>query len=254
MRLLFVAPYVPLATKPRPYRLIEHLSRSHEIHLVAFELAPDTEYAARPDFQPLQRHCASITLLPLPRLRRYANVLGSVVSKWPARAAYYGRSQPATFLAQQADRLRVDGIHVDRLRIAGLCNDIALPKVVDATDCISDYLFQCARYVAAPARPAYLYEAAKTKVFEQHAALATADTSRSFADSVIRLLTDADARLEIGRQARRYARWRFHPALVTAQLDNIFGGLVSRPTAGTALPVSGGIRRDGRRSDEGLST
>ena len=35
MRLLFVTPYVPLATKPRPFHFIQHLAKSHEIHLVA---------------------------------------------------------------------------------------------------------------------------------------------------------------------------------------------------------------------------
>lgn len=172
MRLLFVAPYVPLATKPRPFRFIEHLSRSHEIHLVAFDVSPDAHYHDRPDFQRLKHLCASMTLLPLPRWRRYADVLSSITSATPARVAYYGRGRLDTSIARLAETLHVDAIHVDRLRLAPLCDLLMQPKVVDATDCISEYLSQCVPYVSPLARPAYTYEAAKTRAYERNAAQA----------------------------------------------------------------------------------
>jgi polysaccharide biosynthesis protein PslH len=172
MRLLFVAPYVPLATKPRPYRFIEHLSRSHEIHLVAFDIAPDARYQEREDFQRLKRLCASVTLLPLPRWQRYADVLLSIPSSTPARVAYYGRGRLDDHIAHLAETFQVDAIHVDRLRLAPLCDAVGLPKVVDATDCISEYLSQCVPHISPLIRPAYAYEAAKTRVYERRAALA----------------------------------------------------------------------------------
>src|SRR5262249_46934575 len=170
MRLLFVAPYIPLATKPRPYRFLQHLACLHEVHLVAFEVSPDAQYAERGDFQELRRLCASVTLLPLPRWLRYRNVLGSIPSTTPARVAYYGISKAAEDIGRIADRLRIDAIHVDRLRLAGVCATLPHPKVIDATDCISDYLTQCVRHVAPPLKAAYAFEAAKTVRYERVAA------------------------------------------------------------------------------------
>jgi polysaccharide biosynthesis protein PslH len=171
MKLLFVSPYVPLETKPRPYRFIEHLARRHDVHLVAFDVASDPEYTRRPDYQHLCGLCASMTLLPLPRYRRFAHVAGSVFSARPARVAYYGIRQVTSHIRRMADRLHVDAVHVDRLRLAELCASLSLPKVVDATDCISDYLRQCIRYAPPHMKPAYAYEAAKTVRFERRAAL-----------------------------------------------------------------------------------
>src|SRR5262249_30945020 len=166
----FVTPYIPLVTKPRPFRFLQHLARTHEVHLVAFEVAPEPRYAERSDFQELRRLCASLTLLPLPRWQRYRNVLGSIPSTTPARVAYYGSGQAAAEIAHITDRLRIDAIHVDRLRLAGVCASLRLPNVIDATDCTSDYLAQCVRHVAAPLKAAYAFEAAKTVRYERVAA------------------------------------------------------------------------------------
>lgn len=175
MRMLMVTPYVPLATKPRPYRLLRYLARHHEVHLLAFDVAPDRSYAKRPDFQELQRACASMTLIGLPQLQRYRNVALSLLSSLPARAAYYtgpaGR-RVREEIARQVETKGIDVIHVDRLRLAHLCSQAPLPKVVDATDCISEYLRQCVRYVPRHLKAAYALEAAKTARFERHAAAA----------------------------------------------------------------------------------
>src|SRR5262249_31954938 len=170
MRLLFVAPYIPLATKPRPFRFLQHLARTHEVHLVAFEVAPDARYAERSDFQELRNLCASMTLLPLPRWQRYRNVLGSIPTATPARVAYYGIPRVKEDVCRIADRLRIEVVHVDRLRLAGLGAALPQPKIVDATDCISDYLTQCMQQVAPPLKAAYAFEAAKTVRFERAAA------------------------------------------------------------------------------------
>jgi glycosyltransferase involved in cell wall biosynthesis len=170
MRLLFVTPYVPLATKPRPFRFIQHLAKSHEVHLIAFDLAASPNYHERTDFRDLERSCSSITLLPLPKWRRYANAAGSMLSPGPARVAYYGIERFRDQVQAKVEELRIDMIHVDRLRIAGLCAPLALPKVIDATDCISEYLWQCARYALPHLRPAYALEAMKTQRFERSAA------------------------------------------------------------------------------------
>lgn len=170
MKLLFVTPYLPLATKPRPFHFIEHLARAHEVHLVAFDPADGQLSPAREDYRALREWCASITCWPLPRLRRYRQVLASVPARTPARVAYYGleRYQPA--IAALARRLDVAAIHVDRLRLAPLCVSLPQPKLVDATDCISEYLRQCVPVVPPLHRPAYALERWKTARYEQLAA------------------------------------------------------------------------------------
>ncbi len=170
MRILMVTPYVPLATKPRPHRLLRYLAQHHELHLIAFDIAPDSGYRQRPDFAELRRACASVTMLTLPRPERYRNAALSVFTPLPARAAYYGRRLLTGEVLRLVESKGIDVIHVDQLRLAHLCATVPLPKVVDSADCVSEYLWQCARYVPAPLKAAYAFEAAKTVRFERAAA------------------------------------------------------------------------------------
>ncbi|MBF6590434.1 MAG: glycosyltransferase [Ktedonobacterales bacterium] len=170
MKLLFVTPYLPLATKPRPYRFIEHLSRSHEIHLVAFDPAPAPDDPPRADYLQLATCCASITRWPLPRWQRYWNVVTGLPSQRPARVGYYGLERYTHAVHELVERLNIDAIHVDRLRLADLCAALPVPKIIDATDCISAYLGQCGDQVPLHLKPAYAFERAKTVRFERGAA------------------------------------------------------------------------------------
>lgn len=169
MKLLFVTPYLPGITKSRPHNILKHLARSHEIHLVAFN--PASQGAReRADFLELSELCASVTILQLPRWRRYANVIGGLPTPTPARVGYYHGRRFSNHILAAAEYAAADAIWVDRLRIAGFCAQIPVPKVVDATDCISEYLRQCIPHMGPFLRPAYALEYQKTQRYERHAA------------------------------------------------------------------------------------
>lgn len=172
MRVLFVTPYVPLLTKPRPRRFIEHLARAHDIHLVAVHPGATEDIQEQPDFVALRRACASVTLVPLARLRRYANVVRGIPSRLPARVAYYNVAALREVMLRTAERHAVEAVHVDRLRLAPAAVSLDLPKIVDATDCLSDYHRQCMRYVHPALKPAYYVEYLKTRRYEHWAAAA----------------------------------------------------------------------------------
>ena len=169
MKLLFVTPYLPGITKSRPHNILKHLAHSHEVHLVAFN--PSSHGTReRADFLDLSELCASVSILRLPRWRRYANVIGSVPTSTPARVGYYHGPSFSSHILAAAEGIAADAIWVDRLRIADFCAQIPVPKVVDATDCISEYLRQCIPHVGPLLRPAYALEYLKTRRYERHAA------------------------------------------------------------------------------------
>ncbi|HEX6800278.1 MAG TPA: glycosyltransferase [Ktedonobacterales bacterium] len=172
MRVLFATPYVPSLTKPRPRRFIEHLARAHDIHLVAVHPGALEDIQDHPDFVALRRMCASVTLLPLARLRRYVNVMRGIPSRLPARVAYYNVATIREALLRTAERHAVEAVHVDRLRLAPAAISLDLPKIVDATDCLSDYHRQCMRYVHPALKPAYYVEYLKTRRYEHSAGAA----------------------------------------------------------------------------------
>jgi glycosyltransferase involved in cell wall biosynthesis len=166
MRILFIAPYTPLLTKPRPFNFILHLSQRHEIYLLCFEDLPQEVLMERPDYQHLRASCRYIEHVPLSRARQLFNCASSIPTGQPLRVAYYRSKYMRERILALIERHNIDVVHVDRSRLSGLVRDIPLPKVLDITDSISWYLAQCIQYVPLYLKPVYLFEFLKMRRYE----------------------------------------------------------------------------------------
>ena len=168
MRLLFLAPYTPLLTKPRPYNFILHLAQQHEVHLLCFEDIPEEKMVQYPDYQKLKSHCQSIDRIPIPTHKIALNLLrGLLMTGQPLRVNYYGVNFAQQRIQHIIDRYKIDAIHVDRSRFAGLASHINLPKVLDLTDSISLYLRQCRDIAPLYFKPLYHLELHRMLRYEQ---------------------------------------------------------------------------------------
>lgn len=166
MRILFIAPYTPLLTKPRPYQFILHLARQHEVYLLCVEDMPQGTPANRSDYQYLRARCRYIEHVPLSLARKVYNCALSLFTSQPMRVAYY----PLEYMRQRLERLvnqySIDVVYVDRSRLAHVARHIELPKVLDLTDSISWHLLQCLRYAPPYFKPIYLFEFLKVRRYE----------------------------------------------------------------------------------------
>lgn len=168
MRILFLAPYTPLLTKPRPYNFILHLAQQHEVHLLCFEDIPEAKLAEHPDYQKLKTHCQTIDRIPIPAYKIALNLMrGLLTSRKPLRVHYYGSNFAQERIQHTIERYKIDAIHVDRSRFAGLAANIDLPKILDLTDSISLYLRQCRDIAPLHFKPLYQLELNRMLRYEQ---------------------------------------------------------------------------------------
>ena len=168
MRLLVIAPYTPLLTKPRPYNFILHLAKQHEVYLVCLDDIAHEKLVKHPDYEELVAHCQHIERIPLSKVKILFNLAkGLVFSPMPLRVCYYGYQFARERILSIVCEYKIDAIHVDRSRFAGLVDGINLPKVLDLTDSISWYLEQCFTKAPLHFKPLYKLELARMRQYEK---------------------------------------------------------------------------------------
>ena len=168
MRILVIAPYTPLLTKPRPYNFILHLAQDHEVYLVCFEDIAEEKLLTHPDYEKLHTHCNYIKHIPLSKVKIFFNLVkGLVFSRMPLRVNFYGSQFAREFILNIVREHQIDAIHVDRSRFAGLVDGIDLPKVLDLTDSISWYLEQCLKNAPLYFKPLYKLELSRMRQYEK---------------------------------------------------------------------------------------
>ncbi|MDF1514101.1 MAG: glycosyltransferase [Anaerolineae bacterium] len=168
MRLLFIAPYTPLLTKPRPYNFLLHLAKKYEIYLLCFgDYSPD-QLANHPDYITLKANCQHIEHIPIAKSRIAWNLLsGTLFTDKPLRVSYYGPSFARERIRQIVRENKIDVIHVDRSRLAGLTQGIDIPKILDLTDSITWYIKQCLHRSSLHMKPVYLVEHMRMQHYEK---------------------------------------------------------------------------------------
>ena len=167
MRILVIAPYTPLLTKPRPYNFILHLAKKHKVYLLCFEDLPQEQLAKHPDYEILKSHCQYIERIPLSKAEILFNIgIGLLFSTRPLRVSYYGSQFAREHIRTIVEQHNIEAIHVDRSRFAGLVDSIDLPKVLDLTDSISWYLEQCLDKAPLHFKPLYQLELARMRRYE----------------------------------------------------------------------------------------
>jgi len=172
MRILFIAPYTPLLTKPRPYNFLLHLAQHHEVYLLSFGDFPLDKLERRQDYQNLKSHCQIIDHIPLAKSKIALNLAKGLFSSKPLRVAYYGHKFARERIRNLVRTYNIDAIHVDRSRFAGLASNIDLPKVLDLTDSITWYLEQCLSTAPLYLKPIYKLELSQMRRYEKSVGVA----------------------------------------------------------------------------------
>ena len=140
MKVLFIAnrfPYPPFrGDKLKIYNLCKRLSAKHELHLICFsENASDLQYKAE-----LENIYKSITIVPLPKLKSYANVLLGLFGKLPLQVNYFKSRRFQLALNQLLKQETFDAIHVQHLRMAQFAQQIqSTYTILDLPDAFSLY-------------------------------------------------------------------------------------------------------------------
>ncbi len=169
MRILFVCPYPLSPVKRRPLNFALHLARRHEVHLRVLA-RPDELRAYRrwsDSHALLAAACASVEMLPVSLPAIAAGSAAGVVRGDPLRVAYtVAHARYAAALNRQCAALRIDVVHVDRMRLARLATRLEPPAVVDLPDCMSWAVQEWSTAAAGARRLAYAAEAVRLRRFE----------------------------------------------------------------------------------------
>lgn len=157
MRILFVTPYVPSRIRVRPLQLIKALGSRHEISLVSL-LCEEYE---REMVKDVANYCASIDLIPLPKLRAYANCLKALPTMMPLRVAYYQSPAFVERIRQVIQERDIDIIHGELVKVVPALQKMLkhenIPVLFDSVDCISCYLQQQFESECNPLKKAFVY-------------------------------------------------------------------------------------------------
>ncbi|GAB4330854.1 MAG: TIGR03087 family PEP-CTERM/XrtA system glycosyltransferase [Bacteroidales bacterium] len=119
--------------KLRAYHQIRHLSRSHELHLVALSDCPVSEA----DRAALKPYCQTITIIPLPRPLIAWNILKAFFSGKPLQTGYFYRCKAKRIISRTIDEVKPDHIFAQLIRVAEYLKEVPVPKTIDYQDVLS---------------------------------------------------------------------------------------------------------------------
>ena len=140
MNLLFLTsrlPYPPFqGDRLKIYHILRILSRKHQITLLSFTLDTEEDNLAKE----LAPFCQRIETIILPKTQSYQNLLPGIFSNKPFQVSYYHSSAFQQKLTQILVEDKYDLIHTHLIRMAPYSADLNIPKVLDLTDAISEYL------------------------------------------------------------------------------------------------------------------
>ncbi len=171
MKIAFVAPRFPYpptkGDKLRVYQAIKHLSRDHQIVLVAATDEPVREA----DVAEVARFCSRVEIVPVGRLQSFASLaFRAPFSSLPLQTHFYDsaamRRRLATVLAEET----VDVIHASLIRILPYVWDVRdVPVVVDLMDTFSRSIALRKRTASPLTRWAYEIEERRVAAYERAA-------------------------------------------------------------------------------------
>jgi polysaccharide biosynthesis protein PslH len=136
LRILYVLPYVPSPIRVRPYQIIRSLVRQgHRVTVAALEDGLATDAVRRE----LHELCENVHIIPHSKAAAAVNCLAALPTPTPLWAAYCRSPKMARILRELTATGQFDVAHVEHLRAAHFASDLgALPRVLDAVDCITD--------------------------------------------------------------------------------------------------------------------
>jgi polysaccharide biosynthesis protein PslH len=140
MRLLFLTsrlPYPPFqGDRLKIYHILRILSRKHQITLLSF----CEDSAENSLSHELDQFCQRIETIILPKSKSYLNILMGLFNSKPFQVSYYHSLAFQRKLNQLLTEDKYDLIHTHLIRMVPYSADLQIPKVLDLTDAISEYL------------------------------------------------------------------------------------------------------------------
>jgi polysaccharide biosynthesis protein PslH len=140
MKILFLTsrlPYPPFqGDRLKIYHILRILARKHQITLLSFTLDTAEDNLAKE----LAPFCQRIETIILPKIQSYQNLLPGIFSNKPFQVSYYYSNAFQQKLNQILAEDKYDLIHTHLIRMVPYSADLQIPKVLDLTDAISEYL------------------------------------------------------------------------------------------------------------------
>jgi sugar transferase (PEP-CTERM/EpsH1 system associated) len=167
MKILYLAhriPYPPnKGDKIRSFHEINHLSREHELHLLAFcDNAEDLQYA-----QHLENYCRSVTLVPINPFIQKLKAGISILAGRPFSLGYFDSTRMKRAIQRELANHRFDLIFVYCSSMAPYVEAIrGIPKILDFVDSDACKWAQYAAVRKGPMRWTYGLEAERLKRYE----------------------------------------------------------------------------------------
>lgn len=116
------------------FNQIPGLVEKAEIHLISFVTSDEEDRQLR---AALGGYCASIHTVQDSAWRRYLRPLRTLWNGLPLQVNLHSAGRMRRVLRQVIRDHDIDLVHIQTMRMAGLCDDLALPCVVDLIDALS---------------------------------------------------------------------------------------------------------------------
>lgn len=175
VKLLYICHRIPFPPnrggKIRPFQMIQHLSKSHEVTVASLA---HNEAELR-DAEPLRQHCKEVIAEVVPNRQRWFNAVLSLASLVPSSAAYFRSARLARRIEASWASSRYDGVIVH----CAFAAQYALPlrggfRIMDFGDLDSAKWSDYAAHRAFPLSAGYALETAKLRQFEKQVAESSA--------------------------------------------------------------------------------
>ncbi len=117
MKILFALSRFPYplmkGDKLRAFQQIKHISKNHDVYLVAMGEKSDTQH-----FDKLQDYCESIHLIDVSKIRHGWNLLKGHFSKLPYQVAYFSSEKYLDKVKQIIEDQQIDIVYTQLIRVA----------------------------------------------------------------------------------------------------------------------------------------
>ena len=139
MRIVFVAPWVPSAERPRSLGLLEHLVKQHEVHVVVAAWSREEKAAAA------HLPGASVTVVRQSKVLAVARVLVALISTRSLQQAFVGSRALKRVLGALLVERNPDVLYFNVIRSAHLIpSDGRVPVILDLDEFRSEFYRQLA--------------------------------------------------------------------------------------------------------------
>jgi len=168
MRILFLSPHMPSPLKGRTLNFVRHAAARHELHLriLASPFEPRTGDATA-ELTALRPRCASVEVIEVATPRFLAAGAVGLLRGDDLRSAWTrAHDRCSDRLQRQCDRLAIDVVHADRMRVGRIAARLGRPVLADLPDCLSWAMAQWSARARGMRRLLYAYEARRLRAYE----------------------------------------------------------------------------------------